>query len=164
MLRNPNKIKPIFLKPFIFTEDWIRPILKNDKQMLVHWWYYPDRWMFILFYIVFIDFLNVNYKLSDFYAVKRIGFTSDKPHCEDFDWMSNSSFNHRLAEFLFDSIWFLLAHFNRMCYSSTPSCGIKKVFICVITCFSYDSWIPASECDQEPEDPPQRTKPWEVRI
>ncbi|XP_066934633.1 SWI/SNF complex subunit SMARCC1-like [Clytia hemisphaerica] len=50
-------------------EDWIRPILKKDKQVLVHWWYYPD---------------------------------------------------------------------------------------------SYDSLISVSECDQEPEDPPQRTKPWEV--
>lgn len=29
---------------------------------------------------------------------------------------------------------------------------------------SYDSWIPLSECDQEPEPAPQRTKPWEVSV
>lgn len=40
--------------------------------------------------------------------------------------------------------------------------------ICFVVCnrmlvrFSYDSWIPSSECDQEPEEPPQRTKPWEI--
>ncbi|XP_057293184.1 SWI/SNF complex subunit SMARCC2-like isoform X2 [Hydractinia symbiolongicarpus] len=50
-------------------EEWIRPIMKLDKTVLVHWWYYPD---------------------------------------------------------------------------------------------SYDSWIPLSECDQEPEPAPQKTKPWEV--
>lgn len=50
-------------------EEWIRPIMKRDKQVLVHWWYHPD---------------------------------------------------------------------------------------------SYDSWIPASECDQEPEPAPTRQKPWIV--
>jgi len=50
-------------------EEWIRPITKRDKQVLVHWWYHPD---------------------------------------------------------------------------------------------SYDSWIPISECDQEPEPVPQRSKPWVI--
>ena len=50
-------------------EEWIRPIMKRDKQVLVHWWYHPD---------------------------------------------------------------------------------------------SYDSWIPTSECDQEPEPAPIRGKPWVV--
>ena len=36
---------------------------------------------------------------------------------------------------------------------------MKKVF-----CYSYDSWIPSSECDQEPEPAPVRTKAWEVNF
>lgn len=50
-------------------DEWIRPIVKRDKQVLVHWWYHPD---------------------------------------------------------------------------------------------SYDSWIPTSECDQEPEPAPVRSKPWVI--
>ncbi|XP_068715454.1 SWI/SNF complex subunit SMARCC2-like isoform X1 [Montipora capricornis] len=25
-------------------EEWLRPLLKQDKQVLVHWWYYPDSY------------------------------------------------------------------------------------------------------------------------
>lgn len=25
-------------------EEWVRPVMKRDKQVLLHWGYYPDRW------------------------------------------------------------------------------------------------------------------------
>lgn len=25
------------------TEEWVRPVMKRDKQVLLHWGYYPDR-------------------------------------------------------------------------------------------------------------------------
>ena len=28
---------------FFCPEEWLRPLLRQDKQVLVHWWYYPDR-------------------------------------------------------------------------------------------------------------------------
>ena len=31
---------------FFCLEEWLRPLLRQDKQVLVHWWYYPDRWVF----------------------------------------------------------------------------------------------------------------------
>lgn len=27
-----------------FSEEWVRPVMKRDKQMLLHWGYWPDRW------------------------------------------------------------------------------------------------------------------------
>lgn len=24
-------------------EEWVRPVMKRDKQVLLHWGYYPDR-------------------------------------------------------------------------------------------------------------------------
>jgi len=30
---------------FLYLEDWIRPISKKDKHVLVHWWYFPDRYI-----------------------------------------------------------------------------------------------------------------------
>ncbi|XP_052609697.1 SWI/SNF complex subunit SMARCC2 [Peromyscus californicus insignis] len=31
-------------------EEWVRPVMKRDKQVLLHWGYYPDRvlWLFLL--------------------------------------------------------------------------------------------------------------------
>ena len=31
---------------FFCSEEWLRPLLRQDKQVLVHWWYYPDRCVF----------------------------------------------------------------------------------------------------------------------
>lgn len=25
------------------AEEWVRPVMKRDKQVLLHWGYYPDR-------------------------------------------------------------------------------------------------------------------------
>lgn len=25
------------------VEEWVRPVMKRDKQVLLHWGYYPDR-------------------------------------------------------------------------------------------------------------------------
>ena len=58
------------------TDEWLRPLLKQDKQVLVHWWYYPDRFvlctlyklkiilkiysiLFIFFYVLLICFLKL---------------------------------------------------------------------------------------------------------
>ncbi|XP_065839082.1 SWI/SNF complex subunit SMARCC2-like [Oscarella lobularis] len=30
--------------PPLPDEEWLRPLLKKDKQVLVHWWYYPDSY------------------------------------------------------------------------------------------------------------------------
>lgn len=27
-----------------FSEEWVRPVMKRDKQVLLHWGYFPDRW------------------------------------------------------------------------------------------------------------------------
>lgn len=27
----------------VFTEEWLRPVMRKDKQVLVHWGSYPDR-------------------------------------------------------------------------------------------------------------------------
>ena len=27
------------------SDEWLRPLLKQDNQVLVHWWYYPDRFV-----------------------------------------------------------------------------------------------------------------------
>ena len=35
-----NRLWALF---FICPEEWLRPLLRQDKQVLVHWWYYPDR-------------------------------------------------------------------------------------------------------------------------
>ena len=32
------------------TDEWLRPLLKQDKQVLVHWWYYPDRFVLSTLY------------------------------------------------------------------------------------------------------------------
>lgn len=35
----------VYGPPPPFPEDeWLRPLLKQDKQVLVHWWYYPDSY------------------------------------------------------------------------------------------------------------------------
>lgn len=26
-------------------EEWVRPVMKRDKQVLLHWGYFPDRWV-----------------------------------------------------------------------------------------------------------------------
>ena len=39
-----NRLLALFF--FFCTEEWLRPLLRQDKQVLVHWWYYPDRWVF----------------------------------------------------------------------------------------------------------------------
>lgn len=27
----------------LFSEEWVRPVMKRDKQVLLHWGYFPDR-------------------------------------------------------------------------------------------------------------------------
>ena len=34
-----------FFYPCCLVEEWLRPLLRQDKQVLVHWWYYPDRFV-----------------------------------------------------------------------------------------------------------------------
>lgn len=28
---------------FFVPEEWVRPVMKRDKQVLLHWGYFPDR-------------------------------------------------------------------------------------------------------------------------
>lgn len=28
-----------------FPEEWVRPVMKRDKQVLLHWGYFPDRFV-----------------------------------------------------------------------------------------------------------------------
>lgn len=28
---------------FSLSEEWLRPVMRKDKQVLVHWGFYPDR-------------------------------------------------------------------------------------------------------------------------
>ena len=30
---------------FHVTEEWLRPVLKRDRNLLLHWWYFPDRYV-----------------------------------------------------------------------------------------------------------------------
>lgn len=39
-----NRLLALFFS--FCPEEWLRPLLRQDKQVLVHWWYYPDRWVF----------------------------------------------------------------------------------------------------------------------
>ena len=52
IIHNSNKVQMYMhiywnrlLQLFFFScpEEWLRPLLRQDKQVLVHWWYYPDR-------------------------------------------------------------------------------------------------------------------------
>lgn len=29
--------------PLCFSEEWLRPVMRKDKQVLVHWGLSPDR-------------------------------------------------------------------------------------------------------------------------
>lgn len=35
--------KKIFFTLVLFSEEWVRPVMKRDKQVLLHWGYFPDR-------------------------------------------------------------------------------------------------------------------------
>uniref|UniRef100_A0A671TIQ5 SWI/SNF related BAF chromatin remodeling complex subunit C2 n=1 Tax=Sparus aurata TaxID=8175 RepID=A0A671TIQ5_SPAAU len=34
-------------------EEWVRPVMKRDKQVLLHWGYFPDRWYMIQCNIIY---------------------------------------------------------------------------------------------------------------
>lgn len=38
-----TKMHLLIFNYVVLSEEWMRPITKSDKYMLVHWWYYPDR-------------------------------------------------------------------------------------------------------------------------
>lgn len=44
-------------------EEWVRPVMKRDKQVLLHWGYFPDRFVLSIVQLTFIYlscFLNTS--------------------------------------------------------------------------------------------------------
>lgn len=62
-------------------EEWVRPVMKRDKQVLLHWGYFPDRFVLSTVQLTFIYF---SYFLNTSLVFRRLSW--HYPSCCGVTW------------------------------------------------------------------------------
>lgn len=69
-------------------EEWVRPVMKRDKQVLLHWGYFPDRFVLST---VQLTFIYLPYFLNTSLVFRRLSW--HHPSCCGVTW-PNLCFSH----------------------------------------------------------------------